>query len=269
MVMTIASLQAQQPGLLEHTFRGTRIINGHSVEVLSPGNLDFLISHRFGPVNSGAYGFFGLDQATMRLGFDYGLTRRITMGIGRSTLGKHYDTYAKIQLLSQQPNGLPITATWLSSAAINTLRPVDGAPPIPIQSRLAYTHQLLVATKQGRFSLQVMPTVVHYNLVPDFTTSNDLFAVGGAAHWQATKNLAFLAEYYYVLPQYTRPDYNNSLAIGIDINTGSHVFQIQLTNAAGMIEKSFIGETSGTWGNGDIRIGFNMARTFILKGRRF
>ncbi len=262
-----------KPDFVYQTFRGTRIVNGHSVEMQNEGELDFIIGHRFGRINGGAYEFFGLDQATMRLGFDYGIKKWVNIGIGRSTVGKMLDGYMKFRILRQAKGDWfrPISITAVSSFAINTLKPVDDLHPIPMYSRFSYSTQLLMARKFGdRFSVQLMPTYVHYNLVKTRADHNDVFSAGIGSKYQITKNLGITAEYYFNIPPFF-PDETkkNSLSFGLDINTGGHVFQIHFSNSAGMIEQAFIGNTTGNWLDGDIHLGFNMVRTFKLKGRRY
>ncbi len=262
---------AQNNSMVHRTFRGLRVINGHSVETLYEGELEFLIEHRFGRINGGLYELFGLDQATMRMGFDYGITHRLNIGVGRSTYGKHLDGYVKYKIAGQTADDrIPVTLTVVSTMAANMLRPVNPDQPMPVQSRLAYTHQILLARKwSDRFSTQLMPTFVHYNLVDTRQEQNDVFVLGFAARVQLTKNLAITGEYYYKLPGQLAPEKRDPLGIGFDINTGSHVFQLHFTNAQSMIEKAFIGETRGDWLAGDIHFGFNMSRLFKLKGRRY
>ena len=256
---------------VSQTFRGTRVINGHSVEMLNDGELDFLISHRFGRLSGGAYELFGMDQATIRFGLEYGFKNWLNVGVGRSSYGKHYDGYVKLRLLRQgREGGFPFTVNYFGSAAINTLKSLDPELVVPIQSRPSYTHQLLIARKWGeKFSIQLMPTLIHYNLVDSNTLPNDVMALGAAVRYAISKNVAILGEYYYTLPGHLAPDKQNSIALGVDINTGSHVFQLHLTNSQAMIEKSFIGETTGNWLKGDIHVGFNISRIFKLKGRRY
>ncbi|MCB0705511.1 MAG: hypothetical protein KDC34_09390 [Saprospiraceae bacterium] len=267
----LLSAQDGGPVYADETFRGTRVINGHSIECLNEGELDFLISHRFGRVNGGLYEFFGLDQASIRLGFEYGIKRWLNVGIGRSSYGKHVDSFVKIAFLRQSDRAYaPISITGFSSIAVNTLKPADPTLPVPFQTRLAYTNQLLFARKFGdRLSMQLAPTLVHYNLVDFNDQSNDKFFLGGAIRFRMTKNIAILVEYYQPLIGQLAPGKFPPLAIGFDINTGGHVFQLHFTNASSMIEKGFLGETTGDWMNGDIQFGFNVARTFKLKGRRY
>ena len=260
---------AQTEDLSHNLFRGTRIINGHSVQTLNPGELEMFIGHRFGRLNGGFSELYGLDQANIRIGFDYGIFDNLLIGGGRSSLGKEFDGFVKLRLL-QQGDTWPITLTALSTVAYNSLKDSDPDNPIATQSRFAYVHQLLIGRKlNDRVTLQIMPTIAHYNLVESNAEGNDKITIGAGGKYQVSKNFSLTAEYYYTLSKYLPTNKQNALSIGCEINTGSHVFQLHLTNASGMIEKQFIGETNGSWGNGDIHIGFNMIRTFRLKGRRY
>lgn len=269
---TTSYTQSENTQYANKLFRGTRIINGHSVQTLWEGEMEMLISHRFGRLNGGAYEFFGLDQSTIRLGLDYGIKNWLMVGVGRSSLGKHYDAYGKMQFLKQRTGQkfMPVSLTAFSSVAINTLKPGNPEEILPVHSRLSFVNQLLIGRKfDDRLSLQLMPTWVHFNLVESAAESNDIFSLGVSGSYQLSKNIAFTFEYYHKVQGQLPFGRFNPIAIGVDINTGSHVFQIHLTNANGMIEKAFIGETTGNWLNGDIHLGFNMSRTFKLKGRRY
>lgn len=269
---SICFAQLKQDKYTHDIFRGTRIVNGHSVETLHEGEMEMIIGHRFGRLNGGAYELFGLDQANIRLGLDYGVRNWLTVGAGRSSLGKEFDGFAKLRIFQQASDGqkgMPFSLTSFSSISYNSLK---AAPerPLATQNRFAYVHQLFIARKiSDRFSIQIMPTFAHYNLVEATNEKNDKIIIGVAGKYQFSKNLAFTSEYYYAMPDALNPAKKNSFSVGFDLNTGSHVFQLHFTNSAGMIEKQFLGETSGSWGNGDIHFGFNMVRTFKLKGRRY
>lgn len=256
--------------LVQATFKGTRIINGHSVETPGGGTLVFLISHRFGTLNSGAYNLFGLDQATIRLGFEYGFTDRLTVGVGRSSVEKTFDGFLKYRALRQRsgPGGTPVSLTLLASSAVNTLRysATNDGFEHTLPRRLTYTWQALVARKfSPALSVQLMPTVIHRNLVAERAEPNDVYALGLAGRQKFTKRLAFTWEYYYRLPDARTAGLHDALGAGIDIETGGHVFQLHVTNANGMIESQFIPRTSGRFFRGDIYFGFNVARNFTLK----
>jgi hypothetical protein len=114
-------------------------------------------------------------------------------------------------------------------------------------------------------SLQIMPTMIHYNLVRNATDKNDLFALGIGGRQRITKRVSINAEYYYQLPGYKMAGTTNSFSLGFDIETGGHVFQLHFTNSPGMTERTFVSETFGTWPQGDILFGFNISRLFSIK----
>ncbi len=255
----------------EATFKTTRLIHGHSIENTGAGILDLKISHRFGQLNGGLYEFFGLDNASMRWGFDYGITPKLTAGFGRSTYQKQYDVFVKYKLLRQSTGktNMPISVSVMGSAMVNTLKFTDPTRTNYFSSRLYYAYQLIAARKfSENTSIQIMPTVVHYNLVPLATDPNDVIAIGIGGRQKISKRVSINAEYYYQLPEAKLSGTTNSLSIGFDIETGGHVFQLHFTNSPGMTERTFVSETYGDWGKGDILFGFNVSRVFSLKKRK-
>jgi Membrane bound beta barrel domain (DUF5777) len=250
------------------TFKTTRLIHGHSIENTAPGILDLKISHRFGQLNGGLYEFFGLDNASMRWGFDYGVTPKLTVGFGRSTYQKQYDVFVKYKILQQSTGkiNMPVSLSLMSTAMIQTLKWADPNRENYFSSRLYYAYQLLAARKfSENTSLQIMPTMVHYNLVPKATDPNDILALGIGGRQKISKRVSINLEYYYQLPGYKLENTTNSLSVGFDIETGGHVFQLHFTNAPGMTERVFVSETFGRWDKGDILFGFNVSRVFSFK----
>lgn len=257
------------------TFKSTRVINGHSIETISKNHLDFRISHRFGRLNDGAYNFFGLDQATMRMGLEYGLTDRLMVAIGRSTSQKTFDYFAKYKVLRQAKGGSPISVTAFGSVDAISL---STSPQFRFNDnfdRLTYIGQLLIARKFGeRLSLQLTPTFIHRNKVESDTEPNDIMAVGIGGRVKISKRTSLNAEYFYRLPMSleagisTNPNYYNSLSLGFDIETGGHVFQLHFTNSLGMVERQFIAQTEGNWAKGDVHYGFNISRTFSFDKKK-
>ena len=249
------------------TFKTTRIINGHSIENVAPGVLDFRISHRFGYVNSGAYEMWGLDQASMRLGLDYGITKRLMIGVGRSSFEKQFDGFTKFKILQQSTgtHAMPVTISAVASMIYKSLKFEDPTRENYATSNMYYTGQLLIGRKfTESLSLQVMPTMIHYNLVRLASDPNDIFALGIGGRIKISKRVSFNAEYYYQLPTFQLPGTQNSIALGFDIETGGHVFQLNFTNSTGMTERTFISETTGNFFKGDIHFGFTISRVFTI-----
>jgi len=253
------------------SFKTNRVINLHSLENTAGGVLDFKISHRFGTLNGGFYELFGLDNASIRLGLDYGVTDNLTVGVGRSSFQKAYDGFVKYKFLRQSTGkkNMPVTAALLLTSAIQTLK-----WPIPerdnhFSSRLYYTTQLIVGRKFSEsLTLQLSPTMVHRNLVKTNAEKNDVFALGAAGRIKLSKRIALNAEYIYLLPNQVADGVKNSLSVGFDIETGGHVFQLHFTNSTSMIEKGFITETSNSWTDGGIHFGFNVSRVFTVRNPR-
>jgi hypothetical protein len=265
---------AQEQEFTLATFKAPRLIQAHSIEQPAKTNLLFIIAHRFGQLNGGFYEVFGLDQATMRIGLDYGVTNRISIGLGRSTYQKNYDAFAKVKVLQQATGqgASPISLSAFSSISLNSLRWADPNRENYFSSRLAFTHQVLIARKMNpSISLQLMPTLVHKNLVPGAAQTNDIFALGTGGRLKLTDRVSLLGEgWFFLTPKNQLPTVNNlpareSLSCGVELETGGHVFQFQLSNSQGMFEKAFITETIGQWGQGGIHFGFNITRTFALK----
>jgi hypothetical protein len=253
------------------TFKGTRLVNGQSVETKSKGTLEFIFAHRFGAINSGFSEMFGLDEAHTRLGLEYGITDRLGIGIGRSGYDKIKDGFIRYKIFRQQKGlkNFPVTVTGFASisykASQATTEKVD---------RLAYVGQLLIARKfSPHLSLQLMPTYVHRNSVYQIADKNDQMAVGMGGRIKVSKSVALTSEYYYrVNPKANTIDHKayNAIGLGIDIETGGHVFQLIMTNTRGTLERAFITETGSVGGGGDISsgdifFGFNVTRTFQLK----
>ena len=252
----------------EAIFKSSRIINGHSIENTPARILDIRISHRFGFINNGFYDLFGLDAATIRIGADWGISDRLTIGGGRSSLEKTYDLFAKYRILRQSTGKkkTPLSLSYFVSGAINTLRFQDPDASNLSSSRLYYSHQLLIARKFSEsFSLQLSPTLVHRNLVLTRDEEHDVLALGIGGRQKLSKRVSINLEYYYVLPNQLANRYRNSFSVGFDIETGGHVFQLHFTNSTSMINKGFVTETVGDWSDGGIHFGFNISRVFTLK----
>ncbi len=254
--------------IVQGTFNGTRLLNGHSVETRKNGVLEFLISHRFGRVNSGFDQLFGLDDSNIRFGFEYAFTDNLTIALGRSSLEKTFDAYGKYRILHQKTGekSFPFSLTLFGSATEKTIKDYLPENKPTFSERLTYTGQVLLARKiSPAVSFQFAPTFIHYNSVPGPDDPHDMFALGFGTRVKISKRVSLNGEYYYNINSFESIDVKNSLAFGVDIETGGHIFQLVFTNAVSMIEKGFIAETNGGFFSGDIHFGFNISRAFQIK----
>ncbi|MBL0342475.1 MAG: hypothetical protein IPP71_17175 [Bacteroidetes bacterium] len=255
------------------TFKSTRNINFHTLEVVPKRTLDFRISHRFGEFSSGSYNAYGIDgPANIRLGLEYSYDGRLMGGLGRSSYQKQYDGFLKYRLLRQTTDGkMPVSVTLFTSIYYTNLKdPNKSSTGIDkyefFSSRLSFVHQIIVGRKfTSAFSMQLAPVMVHYNLVDEFTDLNDMYLLAIAGRLKVSNRIAITAEYAYNFIEYSkRKTYYNPLGIGIDIETGGHVFQLHVTNSFGITDNQFYPYTTTSWRKNGIRLGFNVSRVFTI-----
>jgi hypothetical protein len=255
------------------SFKGTRLINLHTIETLGKGSLDFRISHRFGDFSTGAFNWWGLDgPATIRIGFDYSISDRFTVGIGRSSYGKLFDGFLKYRILRQTTdNSMPVSVTGVVSMNITADKDPNKAVLgidryANFTSRMSYMYQVMVARKfNEHLTLQLSPIWIHYNLVNNLNDKNDMIALAGSGRYKVSRSISITGEYILRVTQYTPQQsliYHNSASIGVDIETGGHVFQIFVTNSIPINEVQLIPYTTSSWTKGQVRLGFNISRVF-------
>jgi hypothetical protein len=202
----------------------------------------------------------------MRIGLDYGIIPRLTVGVGRSTFEKQYDAFLKFKILQQQTGekSIPVGISYVGSSILKTIKNASTSYSPYITDRLSFAHQLLIASKLNDYlSIQLSPTLVHYNLVDSTQIPNDFKSLGISSRIRVSKRVNITSEYYIRFDKLA--GYNNPLSIGVDIETGGHVFQLHVSNSKGMTERTFINETTGSWMDGDLCFGFNIVRAFSIK----
>lgn len=249
------------------TFKTSRLINTHTTELQPVGELQFLINHRFGLISDGFNKFYGLDAAYVRLGFEYGINKFWSVGIGRSGVDRLYDGFTKIKLLRQSSGAknIPISAVLFLGLAAKTLDYSDNTVKYETKHYLTYTSQLIVARKfNENFSLQLMPTYVHRNLANTQADANGIFVMGIGGRLKLTKRFGIIGEYHYIFNDQLKKTFYDPISLGFEIETGGHVFQLHVSNSRGMVEPQYLTQTEWSWGKGDIHFGFNIARTFSL-----
>lgn len=275
----LGMLEEQQKPETEYafaTFKGTRVVNLHSPELPGKGVLQYTILHRFGAFNEDFfYNFLGLDNAQVRLTLDYSPMEWLNVGLGHSSFQKVYDGFVKYRLFRQSKGkkNMPVSIVGFSSIYYSAQRFTDDFPHNDSE-RLSYVHELVVARKfSKRFSMELVPTVVHYNVVDTRDDNNDLYALGAAARYKFTHQHSINIEYihqfnpnqFFDAEANEMVNYENALSIGFDIETGGHVFQLFVTNSRGVAEPYVIGQTPGRWSDGDLHFGFNISRVFTIK----
>ena len=255
--------QDNEPIYISYLFKGTKVVNGQSVELPSKGVLEFTIQHRFGTLNSGFYNLYGLDNSQVRLGFDYGIKDFLAVGLGRSSTTKTIDANSKLRIKRQIKDGFPVTIVANFAAYVKQWQYTDyQLDNFLFTNQLSFAHQLLIARKISRdLTFQISPTLIHYNLVETLDEPNDKYSIGLGGRYKIAKRISVNAEYFHQLNDKIN---NNVLSFGFDIETGGHVFQLHLSNSSAMIVPAFITKNTGNWLDGDIYFGFNISRVFTL-----
>jgi len=260
--------EKSETNIVTQTFKGTRVINGFSVETKGRGELEFIFAHRFGTLNEGSYSLWGLDNSFVRLGLEYGLTDRLGIGLGRTSTDKTIDSYLRYKLFRQSTGerSFPFTATATVAVTYNAPDYEGEIPKLNTQDRLAFASQVAIARKiNSKLSVQLTPMLVHRNTVVDSIENNDDYALGLAARHKITKSVALSVEYVSRLNAQSNSPYSDAIGFGIDIETGGHVFQLVFTNTRGMFDRWVVAETAGDFFEGDIHFGFNVTRVFQLR----
>lgn len=261
--------ESDGPQLVTSAFKAGRIINVQSPETCGKGELNFIIAHRFGRISDGAYALWGLDNAQMRMGLDYGVTDRMQVGVARSSFGKTLEANVKWRFVEQRSGGgSPVSLTGYSVVMRDGMRfPEDGFERLGVH-RLSFVHQVVLARKWSPdFSMAVIPSLIHRNLVDQPERAHDVATIGIGFRHKLNSRLSVNGEYHHLLPRPIADDLHNSLSLGLDIETGGHVFQLHVTNSRGMFERSFLTETYDRWQDGELYFGFNINRVFQVGER--
>lgn len=256
---------------VNYAFKTTKVINLQSLELTDYGVLDFKMMHRFGALNSGAVNAFGLDQASVRFGLEYGITHNLMISMGRSNVNgiKNADAFLKYRLMHQNTdNSKPVTLLLLAGTQYALINPNIPSPDVPnANQRSSFVFQAVVGRKLTEdFSLQISPTYI-VNAYNERWTQigvepQNIWALGIGSRYKITQRTAFNFEYIPILT--SKGNVYNSLSVGLDVETGGHVFQFQLTNSAGLNETQFIANTNTQWNNAGVRLGFNLSRVFTI-----
>jgi len=266
-LLSLLGEEEEKKEYIKNAFKSTRVITTQSMEFVAPGVLDFRILHRFGAFSEGAEEAWGLDIANIRLGLDYGITDRLTVGIGRSNIYNELDGFIKYRPIwqSKGEGSLPFSLVLISGITQKNPTPRDAPAKEYYTSRLTYYHQAIIGRKFGEgFTLQLMPSLVHRNIVDSTRFDHDLGFIGVGGRIKLSRSINLTFEYYEKVFGEWSSTNKMPLSIGFDIETGGHVFQLHFTNSQNLNERTYLTDTRGSWGDGDIHFGFNISRVFTL-----
>jgi hypothetical protein len=246
-------------------FKALQIGNLQSTKVVSKEDLYLVVAHRFGYLKNGITDFFGLDQANTKIQLLYGIKKNLQLGVSRDSYQKTYSGTAKYRLLKQS-NKLPLNVSLYGSIDVNSQLKKSVYPGLKQLDRFSYTAQILAARRfSEKLSLQIAPIFVRHNLqdlnyTKEQTHNQVLLGTGG--RYKLSNRFSVNFDYVYNFTRNKNSLYLNPLTIGVDIETGGHVFQLLFTNSRASNDSSFLTETLGDWSKGQISFGFNIVRVF-------
>ncbi|MDX1472467.1 MAG: DUF5777 family beta-barrel protein [Flavobacteriaceae bacterium] len=244
-------------------FKGLKIVNFESTKLVAKNQFTFVVAHRFGSISDGFDTFFGLDDAVTRLNFIFGISDGLNLSVSRSSYQKIYQGGIKYRLLTQREDKFPFTVVGFNEIFINTAYEKDNLPKLEFKHRLSYAAQLLISRKFSQnLSLELAPTFFHENYVPNSDQDNSQIALGLGGRYKLGTRWSLNMDYGWHLNRASNSAFVNPLSIGIDLETGGHVFQMHLTNAQPMNTIGYLGQAIGDWGDGVIYFGFNLSRVF-------
>jgi hypothetical protein len=250
-------------------FKASRLVLSQTTETVKKKNLNFLIIHRFGDFAGkigGGQLYYGLDDVSdVYLGFEYGLTDNLNIDIGRTTIGGLADLELKYALLRQARNGSsPVAITLLGEGGV---RPYGFVNYPTIGDRVSYFGEVMFARRfSSAFSLQVSPSIVINNSsIPLVPGSQEQFvSLSAAATLKLTKHMNLVVDYAHPFSSFrtTANGFYDPLGVGIEIETGGHVFTINVTNARAVDEINYLNDTQSNFSKGQFRLGFTISRIF-------
>lgn len=256
---------------VELTFMAPKNINLYTVEPLAKGELHYSIMHTFGEVNTGVRNLWGVDQgANVRFSFEYGFNNSFSLGFGRSSMDKVYDFMSRISLLKQtRDSSIPVSISFVPAVGINTSSFGFLDQDYSLTDRLNFGFSLPIAKKvSSDLSVQLSPMLVHFNRVGAELNIvdpqvNTYYSLGLASRYRITPRTALSLQY--VPPVTDAQNLDHNLAVGIDIETGGHVFQMFFTTSRALNDQYLLAGSNGNFFEREFRFGFNINRLFNIR----
>ena len=263
----------QEPEVVAASFKSSRLILSQTTTMVKKYDLDFKVIHRFGDIggtDGGAKTFYGFDNsADIYIGFEYGISDRFNISFGRSKFEQLLDLQLKYALLQQkEKDGSPLSISALIKTGFTPYK-VNTTLFDSYGNRFSHFVQAIISRKfSPNLSLQVTPGILFRSVVLSAGDERAMFSTGIAGRYKFTKRFGVVADYYLISSDYRKnnpnTDFYNPLGLGIEIETGGHVFTMNFANAKAIAENNFLPNSTSSWGKGQYRFGFTISRMFTL-----
>lgn len=241
-------------------FKALQIVTAQSTKLAAKKEWYIVVAHRFGDISTGFKDFFGLDNASTKLGVIYGVSDAVSVSLSRETNMKTFEGAVKYKL-TKQSETFPVDIVGYNVMGVNTELSKDTYPHLKFGDRLTYLTQALISRRfNDKLSLQFIPSYVHKNLYEPTIEDKNQFLAGLGGRYKISKRVSVNAEYFVNFDNHSF--YKNPLSLGVDIETGGHIFQLLFTNSQINSDIGYLTNAVGKWGKGQIFFGFNLYRVF-------
>lgn len=243
-------------------FKAFKIGNLQSTKVAAKGDLYMYVSHRFGSLDKGVNTFYGLDEANTKIQMIYGVLDGFQIGLSRESLRKTYAGSSKLRLVAQGSK-FPLNVVAYGTVNINTQLSTIKYPKLRYRDRFSYASQLLISRRLSKsVSLEIAPTFVRQNLVLEPFQKHEQMILAAGGRFKISKRSSINIDYAYNFSRHESSAFKDPLTIGLDIETGGHIFQLLFSNAQSTNEPGFLSNAEGDWSKREIFFGFNIVRVF-------
>jgi hypothetical protein len=252
------------------TFGTTVLIDNPTVMSVDKGRLQLQIQHRFGLINTikDLYGVYA--SANSRISLSYGITEDLMVGFGTTKDYQLQDLYWKLAILHQtENNSMPVSLSYYGNVVLDARPDAAFGDPDKYRGihRFSYFNELIIARKLSeKFSVQVAPSVVYYNAVPQYSADSTYknvslgISLGGRANLFGNHSL--IVEYDQCLTDQPKVGTKPNLSIGWEINSPTHTFQIFAANYSGIVAQRNLVFNQNDFTKGQFLIGFNITVRF-------
>jgi len=243
-------------------FKAMKVVNNQSTKLAGKGDLYLYVGHRFGAIKGGIGSLFGLDYANTKIEMLYGLFSEVQVGFSRESFKKTYNLHVKYAI-KKQTSSFPVSIVGYNSINLDTSLDENVYPNLNYNERYVYISQLLVSRRfSDNFSLQLSPSVIKHNFLTTQAKTDYNYVLNTGSRLKISKRSSFNIDYSYHLNRLKNSIEKNVLSVGVDMETGGHVFQLLFSNTQASDEAGVLTGAEGDWLKGDVFFGFNILRVF-------
>ena len=243
-------------------FDSATLIDNPTNVLFNKNTLEIQMSHRFGLINGGTQDLAGFwAPSNIRIGASYAILDRLTIGFGTTKFDLLQDFNWKAAILRQtRSNSMPVSVSYYGNFTVDARKDNEF---YNIQDRYSFFNQIIIAKRfSPEVSLQLAPSISHYNKVTSTMRANDLIAIAFGGRFKVSPQTALIVDYTQPVTTYSQDDPKPGLSVGMEFSTSGHSFQLFATNYNGIVPQKNIMFNTNDFFKGDFLIGFNITRNY-------